>query len=249
MLSQEVAERAAREMQRTQLVVVPGAGHSVPGDNPADFTDAVKDFLSAIEERQFQPAASTEPPPLTQLMEENAVARRRGPGIGTLVVAGLAAVLALAGIGYMGRKAAGRKKKRGVRARAQELARRAPPPTAGLSALSELDLDAARRRAVGMVDDLSGVSRKGLQRAKRSMREVDLDAARQNAVELAKLLGATSREAPARVRGAAAKIDTKKLQKRRARVVRMAGRAVAASLMAGNLRRRKGGGGMRPWRS
>src|SRR6185437_5190715 len=79
-LSQEVAERATREMQRTQLVVVPGAGHSVPGDNPADFTDAVKDFLNAIEERQFQPAASTEPPPLTQLMEEHAAASRRGPG-------------------------------------------------------------------------------------------------------------------------------------------------------------------------
>jgi hypothetical protein len=220
----------------------------VPGDNPADFTDAVENFLNAIEERQFQPAASAEPPPLTQLMEEHAAASRRGPGMLTMIVAGLAAVLALAGLGYMGRKARSRKKRAGVRDRAELLARRVPSPAVGLSALSEIDMEAARRRAAGLVDDLSGVSRKGLKRAKRSMRDVDVDAARQNAVELAKLLGATSREAPARVRDAASKIDTKKMRKRRAKVARMAGRAVAASLVAGSARRRKGGG-MRFWRS
>ncbi|MFQ5381855.1 MAG: alpha/beta fold hydrolase [Dehalococcoidia bacterium] len=48
-LSQEVAERAAREMQQARLVVVPGAGHSVPGDGPEVFSREVLGFLAEEE--------------------------------------------------------------------------------------------------------------------------------------------------------------------------------------------------------
>ncbi len=49
-LSQDVAERAAREMQSARLVVVPGAGHSVPGDGPEAFTREVLGFLAEATE-------------------------------------------------------------------------------------------------------------------------------------------------------------------------------------------------------
>ncbi|HWO94457.1 MAG TPA: alpha/beta hydrolase [Dehalococcoidia bacterium] len=45
-LSQESAERMVREMHDARLAVIPGAGHSVQGDNPSAFAQAVLAFLS-----------------------------------------------------------------------------------------------------------------------------------------------------------------------------------------------------------
>ena len=63
-LSQEVAEHVVAEMGAGRLVVVPAAGHSVPGDNPDEFTSAVTAFLDDIEAGRFpQPAAESAPAP------------------------------------------------------------------------------------------------------------------------------------------------------------------------------------------
>lgn len=63
-LSQEVAERVVAEMGAGRLVVVPAAGHSVPGDNPDDFTAAVTAFLDDVEEGRFpEPDVEPEPEP------------------------------------------------------------------------------------------------------------------------------------------------------------------------------------------
>lgn len=45
LLSEEVAERMCREIADCQLVTIPGAGHSVPLDNPQEFTRVVEEFL------------------------------------------------------------------------------------------------------------------------------------------------------------------------------------------------------------
>lgn len=45
LLSEEVAERMRREIADCQLVTIPKAGHSVPLDNPQDFTSAAASFL------------------------------------------------------------------------------------------------------------------------------------------------------------------------------------------------------------
>ncbi len=47
-LSEAVAHRTVDEMQNAQLEVVAGAGHSVPGDAPDGFTDAVRGFLENL---------------------------------------------------------------------------------------------------------------------------------------------------------------------------------------------------------
>ncbi|MBK7725127.1 MAG: alpha/beta hydrolase [Dehalococcoidia bacterium] len=94
-LSQEVAERAASEMPRARLIVIPGAGHSVPGDSPDAFTDGVREFLGDLEHGEFEPAAAA--PPLERLMEEHTAASRRGSSLILLAAAGAAAVLIIAG--------------------------------------------------------------------------------------------------------------------------------------------------------
>jgi esterase len=45
-LSREVAARFVRELPGSTVVEVPGAGHSVMGDNPAGFIAAVRPFLA-----------------------------------------------------------------------------------------------------------------------------------------------------------------------------------------------------------
>jgi len=44
-LSEEMAKRMAEELPTARLVVVPGAGHTVPGDQPALFQSLVREFL------------------------------------------------------------------------------------------------------------------------------------------------------------------------------------------------------------
>ena len=63
-LSQEVAERVVAEMGAGRLVVVPAAGHSVPGDSPDDFTTAVTTFIDDVEAGRFpEPGVEPEPEP------------------------------------------------------------------------------------------------------------------------------------------------------------------------------------------
>lgn len=224
-LTQDVAERAAREMQRARLVVVPGAGHSVPGDNPDDFTQAVREFLGDVEHGQFAPTAASEPPPLEQLVEEHEAARRRGPGLVTLVLAGAGAVLALAGVGFVLQRSRNQKKqakmtpRERAKATAQQAANRLPVN------LPELDIEQARRRAVDLVSELSVVGRDGVARARRSLHDVDMTRARSAAQDVVHVLGETTREAPERVR----KVVDRRRKKRRGfagKVRSAAGRAV-----------------------
>lgn len=44
-LSEEMAKRMAEELPLARLVVVPGAGHTVPGDQPALFQSLLREFL------------------------------------------------------------------------------------------------------------------------------------------------------------------------------------------------------------
>jgi esterase len=44
-LSEETAKRMAEELPVARLVVVPGAGHTVPGDQPAAFQSLLREFL------------------------------------------------------------------------------------------------------------------------------------------------------------------------------------------------------------
>ena len=254
-LSQEVAERATREMPRTRLSVVASAGHSVPGDNPDDFTATVREFLGDLERGQFEPAAASEPPPLQQLLEEHEAAQRRGASLTTFVLGGVAAALALAGVGYLWRKSSKQKQQqRGVRGRASAALQHVPT-----GALPALDVEAARERAASVLDDLSVVGRHGVARARQTVSEVDIDRARQVAADLVQLLSEGSRSAPAAIRTAAAKVDTKKLGRKKPGTM---GRALALGMMATGLSRRakkskqpkqskqpKAKRGMLPWRS
>ncbi|MEZ4479538.1 MAG: alpha/beta hydrolase [Dehalococcoidia bacterium] len=95
-LKPDVADRCVREMQRARLVTVPGAGHSVPGDNPDDFTEAVSLFLDDVAAGKFEPYVEATPPPLTALVTEQDRASCRRPGVltGVLVAGGAIAALA-----------------------------------------------------------------------------------------------------------------------------------------------------------
>ena len=215
-LSQDIAERAAREMQRTRLTVVAGAGHSVPGDSPDAFTAAVREFLGDLQHGLFEPVAASEPPPLQQLVEEHEAARRRGLSLSMLLVAGVAGVVTVAGAGYMWRRAAQSRRQRTVRGRTQAAAQSLPNVT-----FPPVDVEAARRRAASLLEDLSDVGRQGVTRARQTVQDVDLERARHAVGELARALGDGSRSAPAAVRAAAARVDRKKLRKRTSRGTRV----------------------------
>ena len=94
-LSQDVAERVVAEMRSARLVVVPGAGHSVPGDNPDGFTSAVLDFLADIESGGL-PETEGNPIPIPEDIDDLRrgwrARERRFPGMA--VVAGAAVALA-----------------------------------------------------------------------------------------------------------------------------------------------------------
>ena len=100
-LSQEVAERVVGEIGAARLVVVPGAGHSVPGDNPDGFTTAVTGFLADIEAGSF-PEAGAEPIPIPEDIDDLRrgwrARERRFPGMALVagVAVGVAAVAAAA---------------------------------------------------------------------------------------------------------------------------------------------------------
>lgn len=205
-LTPAVAERCAQEMRHARLVIVPGAGHSVPGDNPDAFTESVREFLADVERGQFEPAAIPTPP-LERLVEEHSAASRRGPGLLALVAAGAGAVLALAGAGYLLKRASNqRKQKKTVRARASAAAQQLP--------LQSVDIDAARERAAEVVTRLSTVGAAGARRARKTANEVDMARARVAAQEALNLLSVGTHQAPSVVKSAVDRVDRKAVKQR-----------------------------------
>jgi hypothetical protein len=240
-LTKDVAERAEREMQRTRLVVVPAAGHSVPGDNPDDFTSAVREFLGSLNNGAFAPAAAAEPPPLHELVHEQEAARRRGIGFGSLVLAGIGAALALAGVSFVLKRRANSKRK-AASMRDRALATRQNLPQVRLSAA---DLESARRRAADAVSELSVAGRGGLARARQVINDADLAKARSAANDVVHLLGEGTRQAPGVARDAVKRVDRKKLKRRGNRALKVGkkvgGAATRAALRAGRQRSKRKG--------
>jgi esterase len=142
-LKPETAERCVREMHRARLVTVPAAGHSVPGDNPDDFTAAVQAFLDDVAAGTFEPFVEAEPPPLAELVTVQERAHRNRPGAFTIVLIGVGAAAAIAGVTVAGRKAAQRRSSRRV----------------------------AASPAERVVDDLDGVAARALERAREAVAE------------------------------------------------------------------------------
>ena len=255
-LTSDVAERAAREMQRARLVVVPGAGHSVPGDSPDDFTQAIRDFLGDLEQGQFAPAAASEPPPLQQLVEDHEAARRPRIPVGSLVVAGIGLALAIAGIAFAVKRREARRGKAGIRGTARVAAESA---TRRLPAqVPDLDLERARKRANELAADLSAVGRDSVARARQTLRDVDLERARQAAGEVLHALGEGSRQAQDFGRQVADRVDRDDLKRRSsiaARASRRAGGAAlglalaSASRMIGRRAKRRKRRGVLAWRN
>ena len=249
-LSAETAERATREMDRARLVTVPAAGHSVPGDNPDEFTAAVREFLSDLEKGQFAAAAASEPPPLDRLVEQHEAQRRRGPGTLTFVLAGIGAVVALAGAGAFLRKRSMEKKRRdSVRGRARAAGTSIPPVS-----FPAMDLEQARERASALVSELSLVGQRGATRARQVVQDVDLERARKAAGDAVAALTEASRNAAA---AAPVSVDRKKLAKKGKRAVKssrssaskmLAATLFIASRLAGRKKKAKKRGGPIAWR-
>ncbi|MBI5948401.1 MAG: alpha/beta hydrolase [Chloroflexi bacterium] len=213
-LTQETAERAAREMQRARLVVVPGAGHSVPGDNPDDFTAAVQSFLTDLEAGRLAPSPE-QPLPLAELVEIEESRRRRGPGTLVIVAGALAGVATLVGAIYFTKKR-------------RSSARRAEPEARPGSHRRAIDVERARQRTADLASELAAAGRSSAARARARAQEVDLDRARAAATDVLHSLGEQSKAAPVAVRAAARKVDRKKLKKR-STVASRAGKAAGSA--------------------
>jgi len=220
-LKPDVAERAAREMQRARLVVVPGAGHSVPGDNPEGFTEAVSAFIADLDGGAFVEPIALDLPPLEKLVE--AQSRRRGPSVAVLVMAGLGAVLALSGLAYTAKQRSDRKRELAL-ARAAAAQRR--PRRLGPTGRADLEL--AQQRAMDLSRELAAAGRRGISRARDVVQEVEIDQAREAALDVLRALGERTRLAEEAVSGAVLRVDREKLKRRGQKAAkrgRSAGRA------------------------
>jgi len=250
-LSAETAERATREMASARLVTVSGAGHSVPGDNPDEFTAGVQEFLADLERGQFASAAAPEPPTLERLMEEHEAHRKRGPGTLTLVLAGAGAVVALAGAGlFLSKRSTAKKRRdRSVRGRASAAATHVPSVS-----FPAMDLELARERAAALVHELSLAGQRGTNRARQAIHEVDLERARKAASDAASALAEASRNAAAVAPDAAGRKKLAKRGKRAAKSSRSsASKVLAATLfiasrLAGRKKKPTKRGGLLGWR-
>lgn len=221
-LTPAVAERAVTEMRRARLVTVPAAGHSVPGDNPDDFTAAVTEFFGDLEMGRFEPASSSQPPPLNTRLEGD-LRGRRGGGLGLLLLAGLGATVALGAAAFAAQRVASKRKQQTILARAEPVAH-----NAGRS----IDLDHARRRALELASELSAVGQSGVSRARATLHEVDLERARSTARDLAHALGDSSAEVRQRV-------DNRRRRSRRDRRLNRVVVSGAITLASALLRSRK----------
>ncbi|HET7738891.1 MAG TPA: alpha/beta hydrolase [Tepidiformaceae bacterium] len=254
-LMQDVADRAVGEMPRARLVIVSKAGHSVPGDNPAEFTEAVRGFLSDVEGGRFQPAPAASAPALEEALERNGGGNRRGSLV-PFVAAGVGLVLALAGASYLfrGKK---RSQPRGVSGKARAVAGRLHAP----ARLSAADLEMAQRRAADLAHELAGRSRAGIAHARAATREVDVESARRAALDVLHSLEERSREAPVVAKSALTKAEkmranaTKDARKKKGRPSSMLLRTammIAPMLLSGaakSRKKQKKRGLKRAWRS
>jgi pimeloyl-ACP methyl ester carboxylesterase len=212
-LTPEVAERVAREMPRARLVVVSGAGHSVPGDNPDEFTSAVRQFVADVNDGRFEPVSATEPPALEELVETHAAGGRRTVGFLALAIA---ATTLLAGFtAFVFTRRAKARRRKALPARAARIARTLPA-----GALHRRDVEQARERALDLSRELAVAGRKGVSQARSAVQEVDLERARKAALEVLQALEQASHSAPAVLKDAAGRVDRKKLAKQGRRLAR-----------------------------
>ncbi len=221
-LTSEVADRCVREMQRARLVVVPGAGHSVPGDNPDGFTAAVQAFLDDVDAGVFEPAVEVNLPPLADLVTVQQRAERRRAGSLALIFFGAGALAALTG--------------------ALLLARRSKKREATDDSLEVSDRPASRLHlpSLHVVEELSEVGRRGTGRARHLLADVDIEHARAAAIAV----GERTKALPAAARAIAP------VRRRRSRKARVARRAFGLLLPGIGRRNRKKKSGLRllPWR-
>lgn len=177
-LTQEVADRVAREMAHCRLVVVPGAGHSVPGDNPGDFTGAVRQFIADVDAGLVGPWADPTPP-LARMVETHREGRRR-PGSMVLLL-GAAGLLALAGGAYVVAQQGNRKRSRASAARLESVERArlqalalaeqlSPAPGRRKRVTAAPSLDHAREAAVALLEEIDGAHEGRSKRSNRSTR-------------------------------------------------------------------------------
>lgn len=175
-LSQNVAEDVAEKMPTARLVVIPEAGHSVPGDAPEAFTEAALEFLSetiapvvneptAEASREGEASArsgngiSAGHEALRSHLEESETPRparisRERRGRGLLLAVGAAAVAATAVL--LGIRSLRRRKS--APAKAKRRARR-------LRAVAGRETSEARDRAAATFDELTSLGRDRLAQA------------------------------------------------------------------------------------
>lgn len=168
-LGQEVAERAANEMQRAELVVVPDAGHSVPGDNPDDFAAVTLRFIDDLAEAGTTELPGSTPPPIDELVRENE-SRKRG-STGTLLLVAGGAALAAVGLGFLFASARKRKKQRrrdAVAARARQAA-------------PAVDLSTLQSRLSGLAAELADLGKTSATRARAIAAEPHVESALEQA--------------------------------------------------------------------
>ncbi len=170
-LGQEVAERAANEMQRAELVVVPDAGHSVPGDNPDDFSAVTLRFIDDLDQATTHEADEQAPAPIHELVRENE-SRKRG-STGTLLLVAGGAALAAVGLGFLFTSV--RKKKRAKQSRKDSLAR------AARQAAPQMDLTSVQSRLTDLATELAERGRVGANRARALAADPHVEAALEQA--------------------------------------------------------------------
>jgi pimeloyl-ACP methyl ester carboxylesterase len=189
-LKQDVAERCASELADCKLVVVPSAGHSVPGDNPDGFTEPVLEFFEQhAHETETEPPAtgiteSEDGPTLQELVASNHGGSRR-PGALTLFAVGAGAAITIGALVALNRSSKKKQQK------AQKPVISIDEPTGH----HLVDVDEARARAMHLAGDLSVMARSGASRARARLGELEVDQARENALEIARILGERSEEA------------------------------------------------------
>lgn len=169
-LPQEVAERAANEMQRAELVVVPGAGHSVPGDNPDDFSAVTIRFIDELDQQGAPAAAESAPPPIEELVRENETRRRGSPG--TLLLLAGGAALAAIGAGFLFTSLRRKRKKQRRRDAIAAKARQAAPP---------VDLASVQTRLTGLAAELAEIGKASASRARALAAEPHVESALEQA--------------------------------------------------------------------
>jgi esterase len=238
-LTQDVAERTASEMPQAKLVVVPGAGHSVPGDNPDDFSAVVAQFLGEVESGSFRPpAAQQAAAPIAELVRENEIVQRSRPGVGTLVALGVGAAVATIGIAYGISRV---RRKRTEKARLKRLQQ--------VRVRRNVDLDAAQHRMAALAAELATLGKHGAERARQLASEVDLEAALAQARAAATDAGHRSVEAVQHVDRKRLVGEGEEVARRSRNVVLRAARNIAGLLQAPRKARRRRSRRLLAWRS